>query len=51
MQELIDMNMNNNNNQEGPEEIDYETLIQRKGKFFENDNSDNEEKKKKKMRK
>ena len=41
MQELIDMNMNNNNNQEGPEEIDYETLIQRKGKFL--DDSDNEE--------
>ena len=34
MQELIDMNVQGDN-QEGPEEIDYETLIQRKGKHFD----------------
>ena len=46
MQELIDMNIEGNNS-EGPEEIDYETLIKRKGKNLESDeeeeNEDNED--------
>ena len=43
MQELIDMNIQGDNNQEGPEEIDYETLIQRKGKIFDSDEEEENE--------
>ena len=42
MQELIDMNVQGDN-QEGPEEIDYETLIQRKGKHFDTEEEEEEE--------
>jgi len=42
MQELIDMNIQGDN-KEGPEEIDYETLIQRKGKNFNSDEEEEEE--------
>ena len=42
MQELIDMNLNPENG-EGPEEIDYETLIQRKGKFLNSDDDEENE--------
>jgi rRNA biogenesis protein RRP5 len=42
MQELIDMNVQGDN-QEGPEEIDYETLIQRKGKHFDSEEEEEEE--------
>ena len=42
MQELIDMNIEGDN-EEGPEEIDYETLIKRKGKNLDSEDEENEE--------
>ena len=42
MQELIDMNIEGDN-EEGPEEIDYETLIKRKGKNFDNEEEEEDE--------
>ena len=42
MQELIDMNIQGDN-EEGPEEIDYETLIKRKRKIFDEEEEEEEE--------
>ena len=41
MQELIDMNIEGDN-EEGPEEIDYETLIKRKGKNIDSEEEEEE---------